>query len=60
MAVAGGGGDPIFFEGRVNRECRMAQELWDCNVRTERKIAVEPLILIVYRGDLHYLCAQIT
>lgn len=38
----------------------MAQELLVCNERTERKIAVEPLILIVYRGDLHYLCAQIT
>ncbi len=38
----------------------MAQELWVCNGRTERKIAVESLILIVYRGDLHYLCAQFT
>lgn len=44
----------------MNSECRMAQELWVCNERTERKIAVESLILIVYRGDLHYLCAQIT
>ena len=58
--VVGGVATRFFLRGRVNSECRMAQELWVCNERTERKIAVESLILIVYRGDLHYLCAQIT